>query len=117
MGALIGWFPGSLQGLLCVLLPGDGGDRVDSGCYVRPPCNERTLRVCITWNDDWVQSFRAANERDPEAMLKLQQQLKPEILRDCQSHFEEAQKERAAAEAAAVLAARAAEGEGANRTT
>lgn len=46
------------------------------------------------------QSFRVANEREPEAMLRLQQQLKPETLKDCQTHFAEAQAEAAAAGAA-----------------
>lgn len=49
-----------------------------------------------------VQSFRVANEREPEAMLRLQQQLKPETLKDCQQHFAEAQKQQAAAAAAAA---------------
>lgn len=51
------------------------------------------------------QSFRTANEREPAAMLQLQQQLKPETLKECQEHFAEAQKEQKAAEAAAAAAA------------
>lgn len=47
-----------------------------------------------------LQSFRVANEREPEAMLRLQQQLKPETLKECQEHFAEAQKQHAAAAAA-----------------
>eukprot|EP00752_Nemacystus_decipiens_P010988 g9765.t1 len=47
-------------------------------------------------------SFRVANEREPEAMLRLQQQLKPETLKDCQQHFAEAQKQQQAAAAAAA---------------
>ena len=42
------------------------------------------------------------NDREPEAMLQLQQQLKPDILKECQGHFAEAQKEKAAVEAAAA---------------
>lgn len=56
------------------------------------------------------QSFRTANEREPAAMLQLQQQLKPETLKECQDHFVEAQKEQKAAEAAAAEAAAAVAG-------
>ncbi|CAN0017029.1 unnamed protein product [Ectocarpus sp. 13 AM-2016] len=48
----------------------------------------------------FYESFRVANEREPEAMLRLQQQLKPETLKECQEHFAEAQKQQAAAAAA-----------------
>ena len=43
-------------------------------------------------------------------MLQLQQQLKPETLKECQDHFVEAQKEQKAAEAAAAAAAAEAAG-------
>ncbi|CAM9092964.1 unnamed protein product [Pylaiella littoralis] len=59
------------------------------------PIDDVDLRVFF------YDSFRVANEREPEAMLRLQQQLKPETLKDCQQHFAEAQKQQAAAAAAA----------------
>lgn len=59
------------------------------------------------------QSFRAANEREPEAMVRLQQQLKPATLKDCQTHFAEGQREKEAVGAAAAAAAAAGGGGGA----
>lgn len=56
---------------------------------------------CIVPTDNY-QSFRVANEREPEAMVRLQQQLKPETLKDCQQHFADAQTQQAAAAAAAA---------------
>lgn len=58
----------------------------------------------MTGCENDVQSFRAANEREPEAMLRLQQQLKPETLKECQTHFAEAQTEAATGAATAASA-------------
>lgn len=63
------------------------------------------------------QSFRAANEREPEAMVRLQQQLKPATLKDCQTHFAEGQREKEAVDAAAAAAAATGGGGATNAAT